>query len=54
MRKEDFTSLWAFWDNLTQFGHFYTAYNNSEHLKRQFRDQLDKLVEEYLRLTDKV
>ena len=30
-----------------QLGHFYTGYDNIEHLKRQFRDQLDKMLEEY-------
>lgn len=45
-RKEDLTSLWAFQEKLEQLGHFYTPYDNIEHLKRQFRDQLDKLLEE--------
>jgi hypothetical protein len=45
-RKEDLNSLWAFQDKLKKLGHFYTCYDNIEHLKRQFRDQLDKLREE--------
>lgn len=28
------------------FGHFHTGYDNIEHLKRQLRDQLDKMWEE--------
>jgi hypothetical protein len=46
MRKADFTSLWAFQDKLSQLGHFHTCYDNIEHLKRQCRDQLEKLLEE--------
>ena len=49
MSKEDFKSLWAFQEKLTAVGHFYTSYDDIEHLKRQFRDQLDKLLPE---LTD--
>lgn len=33
----------AFQEKLDALGHFYTKYDNPEHLKRQFRDQLDKL-----------
>ena len=29
---------------LSGLGHFYTSYDNIEHLKRQFRDQLDKML----------
>lgn len=43
-RAEDLQSLWAFQKKLTALGHFYTGYDNVEHLKRQFRDQLDKLL----------
>jgi internalin A len=45
-RKEDLNSLWAFQDKLNKLGHFHTYYDNIEHLKRQFRDQLDKMLEE--------
>jgi internalin A len=43
--KDDLKSLWAFQEKLTNLGHFHTGYNDIEHLKRQFRDQLDKLPE---------
>jgi len=43
-RAEDLKSLWAFQERLKALGHFYTRYDNVEHLKRQFRDQLDKLL----------
>jgi internalin A len=46
-RQEDLKSLWAFQDKLSELGHFYTRYDNIEHLKRQFRDQLDKMLEEH-------
>ena len=39
-------SLWAFQEKLDKLGHFYTGYDNIEHLKRQFRDQLDKVLEQ--------
>jgi len=42
-RRDDLNSLWEFQDKLKELGHFYTTYDNIEHLKRQFRDQLDKL-----------
>jgi len=42
-REDDLKSLWAFQERLKSLGHFYTRYDNVEHLKRQFRDQLDKL-----------
>lgn len=45
LRKEDLESLWAFQERLGKLGHFYTTYNDVEHLKRQFRDQLDKLLD---------
>ncbi len=41
--EEDLTSLWAFQKKLKKLGHFHTNYDNIEHLKRQFRDQLDKI-----------
>jgi internalin A len=43
-REEDLNSLWAFQKKLRSLGHFYTMYNDIEHLKRQFRDQLDKVA----------
>jgi internalin A len=43
-RKEDLSSLWAFQEKLRGLSHFYTMYNDIEHLKLQFRDQLDKLL----------
>ncbi|QOY88962.1 COR domain-containing protein [Paludibaculum fermentans] len=45
-RKEDLLSLWAFQEKLKGLGHFPTSYDNAEHLKRQFRDQLDRLRED--------
>ena len=44
-RKEDFNSLWAFQDKLSKLGHFYSVYDNIEHLKRHFGDQIEKLQE---------
>jgi len=44
MPKEDLMSLWAFQDKLDKLGHFRTNYTNIEHLKLQFRDQLDKML----------
>jgi hypothetical protein len=41
--KKDLMSLWAFKEKLQQLGHYHTEYDNIEHLKRQFRDQMDKL-----------
>jgi internalin A len=46
-REEDLMSLWAFQKKLRTLGHCYTSYDNIEHLKRQFRDQLDKMREEH-------
>ena len=46
-REEDLTSLWAFKKKLSNLEHFYTGYDHIEHLKRQFRDQLDKMLEEH-------
>ena len=44
-RPEDMQSLSAFQQKLAALGHFWTGYEDIEHLKRQFRDQLDKLLE---------
>ncbi len=41
--REAVKSLWSFQDKLKELGHFYTEYENTEHLKRHFKDQLDKL-----------
>jgi len=43
-RKDDLNSLWAFQEKLSKRGHFCTQYDDIEHLKRQFRDQLDRLL----------
>lgn len=43
-REEDLNSLWAFQKKLRSLGHFYTMYNDIEHLKLLFRDQLDELL----------
>ncbi len=43
-RRQDLNSLWAFQEKLEKLGHFCTRYDNVEHLKLQFRDQLDKLL----------
>lgn len=45
-KQKDLQSLWAFQEKLDSLGHFYTNYDNIEHLKRQFRDQLDQLLRE--------
>jgi hypothetical protein len=44
--QRDLESLWAFQAKLEKLGHFHTQYKGAEHLKRHFRDQLDKLLEE--------
>ena len=43
-RPDDFNSLWAFKGKLKTLGHYPTSYDDVEHLKRQFSDQLDKLL----------
>jgi hypothetical protein len=35
----------AFKEKLSTLGHFHTVYDNIEHLKRQFSDQLEMLFE---------
>ena len=45
MRLEDLQSLRAFQEKLKTLGHFHTTYDNLEHLKLQFHNQLDKLLE---------
>lgn len=46
MNMADLQSLQAFKDKLDGLGHFYTSYDNTEHLKRQFVDQLHELRHE--------
>jgi internalin A len=41
--RKDFESLFDFQDKLSELGHFHTEYKDIEHLKRQFKDQLEKL-----------
>jgi internalin A len=41
--SREIISLLDFKDKLAALGHFYTSYDNIEHLKRQFKDQLEKL-----------
>ena len=42
---DEVLSLLNFKKKLGELGHFYTGYDNIEHLKRQFKDQLDKLLD---------
>jgi internalin A len=42
---DEVMSLLQFKKKLQDLGHFCTNYDNIEHLKRQFRDQLDRLLE---------
>jgi hypothetical protein len=44
MPWEDLMSLRAFQDKLDKLGHFRTNYTSIEHLKLQFRDQLDMIL----------
>ncbi len=41
--REALQSLWEFQDKLERRGHYKTDYDDAEHLKRHFRDQLDEL-----------
>ncbi len=43
--NDEILSLLNFKKKLSDLGHFHTGYGNIEHLKRQFKDQLDKLLE---------
>lgn len=45
-KQKDLISLWNFQEKLENLGHFHTNFDSTEHLKRQFRDQLDKLLRE--------
>ena len=47
IKEDDLRSVFAFRKKLEKLGHFYTGYDNIEHLKLQFRDQLDKLFDEF-------
>jgi len=40
---DEILTLINFKKKLDSLGHFYTSYNNIEHLQRQFKDQLEKL-----------
>ncbi len=42
---DEILTLLNFKKKLADLGHFYTSYDNIEHLKRQFKDQLEKLRE---------
>ena len=42
---DEVLTLLGFKKKLADHGHFHTAYNDIEHLKRQFRDQIDELLE---------
>jgi hypothetical protein len=44
-RREDLQSLWAFQDKLKGLGHYQSNYENTEDLKLQFREQLERLRE---------
>ncbi|MGR9116305.1 MAG: hypothetical protein ACU85E_11110 [Gammaproteobacteria bacterium] len=43
--SDEITTLLRFKKKLNELGHFYTGYDNIEHLKRQFKDQLENLFE---------
>lgn len=45
---DEVISLLQFKKKLAELGHFYSEYSDIEHLKRQFRDQLDKLPDHVL------
>jgi internalin A len=44
VRRDDFSSLEGFKDKLKKLEHYPTTYDNLEHLKRQFSDQLDTFL----------
>ncbi|WNM59311.1 leucine-rich repeat domain-containing protein [Candidatus Nitrospira allomarina] len=46
--RNDLQSLWKFQDKLSELGHFWTRYKNTADLHLQFRDQLDKLLDQGL------
>lgn len=43
--RNDLQSLWKFQDKLSELGHFWTRYKNTEDLHLRFRGQLDKLLD---------
>jgi internalin A len=43
-REDDLTSLWKFQKKLENLNHFYTKYDNTDHLLLQFRGQLDLVI----------
>ena len=45
-KREDLNSLWDFKDKLIALGHFFTPYESAEHLKRHFKDQLERLIDQ--------
>ena len=48
VNREEIVSLYDFKEKLKKLGHYYTSYNNTEHLKRQFSDQLGQLIEKII------
>jgi hypothetical protein len=44
--RDDLMSLWAFQDKLTELEHFWTRYQDTDGLKLQVRDQLEKLIDQ--------
>jgi hypothetical protein len=46
LSEEELKSRSAFKEKLSDLGHFYTRYRSIEDLKLQFRDQIDRLIEE--------
>lgn len=50
--KKDLTTLWAFQEKLNSLGHFSPVYKNTDDLKFQFSQQLDKLAaKEFIEFT---
>ena len=45
LRSDDFTSLCTFKEKLKALGHYPTSYDNIEHLKLQFSEQIRRLLE---------
>ena len=43
---DEIISLLKFKKKLADLGHFYTSYNNIDHLKLQFSNQLDKQLQQ--------
>jgi len=53
LNREDTMSLFNFQDKLKEQGHYYTNFDNINHLKEQFRHQLDLLVEKLQKKQEK-